>query len=337
MANESGTTTAHMSGTALLPVRFILNTFYSGPQAWFFLAADNGHFRDERLDVQFTEGTSLARAVETMTSGDFDAGYGDLNELIRMKAEGKLPAPVAVMTIHNRPPYTIAVRSDGPVKTAADLAGKRLVSHPQDAALLLFPEFCRATGLDPESVDITISELTHVELSAQMMNGEWDGIFGFVNTINSQAIEAGIDPFTALHHLTWHEHVPDLYGGALMVTHDFLNAHPGAVAGLVRAINRGLKDTVADIDAAIEAVARRNPQIDRKANRERLTGTLALEMGHPDGFADGLGDADDARLEGIARLIVETKGYAGAPPQPREIFRRDFLPPKADRARPPAG
>jgi NitT/TauT family transport system substrate-binding protein len=187
--------------SGLLPVRLILNTFYSGPQAWFFLAADNGHFRDEGLDVVFTEGTSLARAVTSMTTGDFDAGYGDMNELIRMKAEGKTETPIAVMAIHNRPPYTIAVPAEGPIKTASDLAGKQLVSHPQDAALLLFPEFCIATGVDPRSVDITISKLSHVELSRQMMNGAWDGIFGFVNTINAQALEAGIDPAGSFRHL----------------------------------------------------------------------------------------------------------------------------------------
>lgn len=326
-------TSSSREKSSLLPVRFILNTFYSGPQAWFFLAADNGHFRDEGLDVVFTEGTSLARAVTSMTTGDFDAGYGDMNELIRMKAEGKLETPMAVMAIHNRPPYTIAVPADGPIKSATDLAGKRLVSHPQDAAWLLFPEFCIATGVDPRSVDITISELSHVELSKQMMNGEWGGIFGFVNTVNSQAMEAGIDPAISLRHLTWHEQVPSLYGGALMVTRQFLTTNPKAVGGLVRAINKGLKDTVADIDAAIEAVARRDPNIDRSANWARLVGTLALEMGHPEAQSNGLGDADDKRLQEAAQLIVKAKGYPGRPPEPAEVFNRTFLPPSTERTR----
>lgn len=320
-----------------LRVRFILNTFFSGPQAWFFLAADNGHFRDEGLDVEFTEGTSLARTVTSMTTGEFDAGYGDLNELVRMKAEAKRETPLAVMAIHNRPPYTIAVRADGAIRTAADLSGKRLVSHPGDAALLLFEEFCQTTGLDPASVDITISELSHVALSRQMMDGLWDGIFGFVNTINAQAIEAGISPAKSLRHLTWYEHIPALYGGAILVTPSFLESHPNAVGGLVRAVNRGLKDTINNIDAAIDAVARRNPNIDRDANRQRLTGTLALEMGHPDAIAEGLGDVDDARLKEIAGLIVRAKGYPGPPPEPRAIFRRDFLPPSSERARVKAG
>lgn len=316
--------------TDLLPIRFILNTFYSGPQAWFFLAADNGHFAAEGLDVTFTEGTSLARAVDTMTTGKFDAGYGDLNELVRMQAEGRPDTPVAVMAIHNRPPYTIAVDATGPLRTPADLAGKHLISHPQDAAMLLFPEFCRATGLDPDSVRITISDAPHTEMVPRMLAGQWDGIFGFVNTVAAQALEAGVDAPKALRHITWIDHAPAFGGGALMVSRDFRDQYPQAVAGLCRAVTKGLRDCVADIDAAIDAVARRNPALDRAANCARLTGTLALEMGDT-AAQHGLGDVDDARLTEIARLIAEAKGYAHRP-APSEIFDRSFLPPPGDRA-----
>lgn len=326
-----------MSGSTeakgLLKIRFIQNTFISGPQAWFFLVADNGHFEREGLEVKFTLGHSLARTVSTLSTGGYDAGYGDLNELVRLKAEGAESTPMAVLAIQNRPPYTIAVRSDGDIKMSLDLAGKRLVSHPQDAALLLFPEFCRATGLAPDSVSITILDLTHVELSRQMMAGEWDGIFGFVNTVNSQAIEAGIDPSTAFHHLTWFEQIPGLYGGAMMVMPEFLAAHPEAVGGFVRAVNAGLKDTIDDGDAAIDALARMDSGIEKVANKERLMGMLALEMNHSEAMEFGIGDADDRRFQEVAELIVSTKGYAGPPQLLSDVFNRDFLPPVAERAR----
>ncbi|WP_175484768.1 ABC transporter substrate-binding protein [Jannaschia pohangensis] len=313
----------------LLPVRFILNTFYSGPQAWFFLADDRGYFRDEGLEVSFTEGNSLARAVKTLATGPYDAGYGDLNELVRMRAAGATETPVAVMAIHRRAPYTIAVDAAGGIRGPQDLRGKRLISHDQDAALLLFPEFCKATGLDPDAVHITISGLSHKVMVPQMLGGEWDGIFGFVNTVAAQAIEAGVDPSTALRHLEWDHHAPAFYGGAMMVTQAFRAAHPKAVAGLCRAVNRGLADTITDVDAAIDAVARRNPQIDRKANRARLIGTLGLEMRDPSG--DGIGPADPDRLCEIARLIAEAKGYDNQP-APDEVFDASFLPAAAERA-----
>lgn len=326
-------TDRHAQGEAL-PLRFILNTFYSGPQAWFFLAEDNGHFAAEGLAVTFAEGTSLARAVASLSAGGFEAGYGDLNELVRMQAEGGAETPVAVMALHNRPPYTIAVDAAGPIRTPRDLAGKRLVSHPQDAAWLLFPEFCAATGLDPASVEITISDAPHTQMVPDLLTGRWDGVFGFVNTLNAQGLEAGVDVHARLRHLSWIDHAPAFAGGALMVSRAFRDAHPQAVAGLCRAVSKGLADCVTDLDAAIEAVARRNPALDRAANRARLAGTLALEMGDAAAQA-GLGDLADDRLAEIARLIVAAKGYAHSP-TPGEVFDRRFLPPAGARARMPA-
>jgi hypothetical protein len=88
-------------------------------------------------------------------------------------------------------------------------------------------------------------------------------------------------------------------------------------------------------DVAIDAVARRNPGLDRAANRARLTGTLALEMSDATAQA-GLGDFDDARLAEIARLIAGAKGYSRRP-APAEIFDRSFLPPPDQRAGMPGG
>lgn len=318
----------------LTPVRFILNTFISGPQAWFFLADDRGYFRENGLAVTFTEGDTLANAVPKLASGAYDAGYGDMNALIECAGAGRPAAPVAVYAVHNRPPYTIAVAKGGPVSGPGDLAGRRLVTHPNDAAWRLFPEFCRATGLDPQSVSIEVSDAPHKALVPRMIAGAWDGIFGFVNTIGAQTIEAGLDPAAVLSHLEWQDHVPSLYGGAVMVSRAFLDARPDAVRGLVEAVNRGVKDTLADPQAAIDAVVRRNPAIDRPANEARLLGTIALEMGHPETMTLGLGDIDDARLADAVGLICACKGLAET--APAALFERRFLPPLGDRRKPGA-
>ena len=44
-----------------------------------------------------------------------------------------------------------------------------------------------------------------------------------------------------------------LYGNGVLVSPQLLKDKPEAVAGLVRAIHKGLRDTVADPDAAIDA------------------------------------------------------------------------------------
>ncbi|GGF79866.1 hypothetical protein GCM10007301_44970 [Azorhizobium oxalatiphilum] len=322
--------------SSLLRLDFILNTFYSGPQAWFFLADDRGYFRDEGLEVCFTEGDTLANAVPRIASGAFDAGYGDMNALVEFAAAQPAEAPVAVYAMHNRSPYTIAVPATGPVRTPQDLVGRLLATHPGDAAWRMFPEFAHANGFDHASVLVEASDLPHKDIVPLMLEGQWDGLFGFVNTINAQTLEAGLDPAAVLRHLPWQEHVPSFYGAAVMVSQHLRQQHPEAVRGLVRAINRGLADVVADIDAATDAVVRRNPAIDRAANRARLAGTLALEMAHPESAGPGMGAADAGRLKEAIAIIAAAKGLA-QPPTVDQIFDAGFLPPEGERIRTLAG
>ena len=100
----------------------------------------------------------------------------------------------------------------------------------------------------------------------------------------------------------------------------------------MRAINRALGDTVGDLDAALDAVMRRAPTLDRAANHARLAGTLALEMSHPEGARLGIGDLDDARLARAIDLIVAAKRHPRTP-APDELFTRQFLPPLEARVR----
>ncbi|MGE0801191.1 MAG: ABC transporter substrate-binding protein [Lautropia sp.] len=317
-------------------IRFILNTTYSGPQAWFFVADDRGYFRDAGLEVEFTQGDTMANAVPRLADGSFDAGYGDMNALVECAAARPGEAPIAVFAMHNRCPYTIAVPAAGPLRMPRDLAGRRLVTHPNDAAWRMFPEFCAATGLDPASVTIEESSLSHRDIVPMLFEGRWDGLFGFVNTVRSRTIEAGFDPDATLRHFEWQHHVPSLYGGALMVTPALLRDAPEAVQGLVAAVNRGVVETVAAVDAAIEAVARRDPKIDRAANRARLLGTLAVEMADPEGARIGIGAIDPARLAASIELMARAKHLPSVPSVDR-LFSARFLPPLAERVTSLAG
>ena len=53
-------------------LRMQLNTFYAGPQAWFFLADARGYLRDEVLAIEFTEGDTAANTIPKMAAGGFD-------------------------------------------------------------------------------------------------------------------------------------------------------------------------------------------------------------------------------------------------------------------------
>ncbi len=317
---------------AAMRIKLILNSGFCGPHAWFFLAHERGYFRAADLDVEFITGDGAAAVVPLIGHDGIDAGYGDMNALAELAAYHPQAAPVAVFAMFNAPPFTIAVAAGSAVREAADLSGCALTGHARDAALKLFPALADVAGLAPRSVTVTPSSLGLGEqVRDLLLAGRVDGVFGFVNTIIAAIAPLGIDP-ARLRFINFADSLPDLYSNSLMVSRAFMGRAPEQVRGLVRSLNRGLIDTLADIDAGIEAVARAAPAIDRGVQRRRLVGTLGAEMAHPQGARIGIGDVDDARLARAIALLARCLGWPRVP-QPDELFTRAFLPLLEDRVR----
>ncbi|HUU36251.1 MAG TPA: ABC transporter substrate-binding protein, partial [Vicinamibacterales bacterium] len=192
--------------------RVLLNSNFSGPQAFFFLAQDRGYLKAAGLDAEFVGGDGAAAIVPRIGAEGFDFGYGDLNALVPLVARGATDAPIAVYVTFNTTPLTIAVDADGPVKTPKDLEGRIVAGHPIDAALEVFPEFAAATSIDVRTVTIQRSSASMSANVLDMLAGKSAGVFGFVNTIIAAVAPAGIDGRARLRFLEYRHHTPDLYG-----------------------------------------------------------------------------------------------------------------------------
>ena len=329
-ASLAALATARMSAAQRRRYRVLLNSNFSGPQAFFFLAQDRGYLKAAGLDVDYVEGDGAAAIVPRVGAEGFDFGYGDLNALVPLVAKSVKDAPIAVYVTFNTTPLTIAVDASGPVKTPKDLEGRIVAGHPIDAALEVFPEFAAATGIDATRVTVQRSPASMRSLVEDMLAGKSAGVFGFVNTIIASVAPAGIDGRTRLRFLEYRHHTPDLYGNALLVSRAVLAERPDDVTAFVRAVNHGLADTVANLDAAIDSVAARDPKVRKDVDKPRLAGTLAMEMAHPDGARLGIGDVDDGRLARGIALLARSRGLPRVP-RADEIFTRACLPPMAER------
>jgi NitT/TauT family transport system substrate-binding protein len=339
----------------LTPIRFQLNTFLSGPQAWLLLAEARGHLAAAGAHIEWVPGDTAANVVPRMRADPSLAmGYGDLSALIAHQARQATPdgaAPMAVFNAYNTSPYTIAVPAESTRRTPQDLAGARILTHPNDAARLLFAEFCQSTGLDAASVTIVDDPAPHSELVPQLLAGRdargdrFDALFGFVNTLAAASIDAGLSP-DALRHLDYRTHVPDLYGMALMTQPAWAKANTDLLGRVVAALNQGFKDCVANPDAAIGALdahiratrpaAEHWTPRNREANTQRLRRTLGFEFAHPEGARLGIGDLDDERLARACALMARAQGLPRVP-APGELFTRRWLPPLKDRLHTLAG
>ena len=122
----------------------------------------------------------------------------------------------------------------------------------------------------------------------------------------------------------------DLYSNGIMVSQKLAKEKPEAVRGLVRAINKALKETMANPDAAIDLLAETEPLINKSIEKRRLIYVYNTLIDTPEARSIGIGDVSDVRLTNSIAMIAESYGLPRVPNE-SEVFDRSFLPPKAER------
>src|SRR5690606_28438604 len=122
----------------------------------------------------------------------------------------------------------------------------------------------------------------------------------------------------------------DLYGNSIMVNTDFAAQNPEAVKSFLKAVAKGFADAVADPDAGVAAVMKRNEVLDAAIERERLDMANALNIRTPYVVENGFGGIDDAKLSAAIDYLKVSMGLKGAV-GPADVFDASFLPPKEER------
>src|SRR4029079_6728640 len=92
------------------------------------------------------------------------------------------------------------------------------------------------------------------------------------------------------------DHGVELYGNVLMVSPKFAADKPEAVKGFIKALTKGLRDTVADPAAATATVIKRNDVAKQDVEKERLDLSLTQNFVTPWVKVNGYGGIDKARF-----------------------------------------
>ena len=320
--------TFSLTADAQTKIKVVLAWKWSGPMAWYLVADDRGYFKAEGLSVVIDQGDGSAASIPKVASGAYDAGAGDINTLIDLAGRRPADAPVAVYMTNNVSPFTIAVKRASTIKTPKDLEGRLLGAPVNDAALKLFPAFAKATGIDSAKVKFTNMA---PNLREQMLaRDQIEGALGYYSSINFSAKLVGLDPNEDIRYLKYSDYGLDLYQNVLFFSKPFIKDHPEAIKGFLRALNRALKEVVANPGMGIDHVMKREPLLNRKVETERLMYALKHDMNHPEIATFGYGDVDEARLKNEISIIVDVNRLPRTPTV-SEIFDRRFLPARGDR------
>lgn len=309
-------------------IKFTLDWVIDGQQTPFFLTQAKGYFIQQGVNVTLDAGAGSAAAVQRVAAGTYDMGYGDTSALIEHLSKNADPAVrvQAVYITQDATPAGIMTLKRHNISTPRDLAGRTIGGPVFDSARKLFPIFAKAQGIDATSVKW--QNLQPGLNLTQLARGQLESASGFPTFQIGQMEAMGVKA-EDLVIFNYKDYGVRIYGNGVLVNPKFMQENPKAVAAFLRAYNRGLKETLADPDAAIEYVRQREPTINVTTELRRLK-ALVNFIATPNARANGLGEADNSRMQRQAEDVAKAFGLDKIP-EAEQIFNPRFLPPRAER------
>jgi NitT/TauT family transport system substrate-binding protein len=309
------------------PIKFTLDGKLEGPIAPFVVAIDKGYFKAEGLDVTLDAAASPVEAINRIASGAYDMGFGDVNALIKFRDQNPGTPIRAVFMVYNKPAFSIVGRKSRGVVKPKDLEGRKLGAPLADGAFAQWPIFVNANDID--AAKVTIVNVAFPVREPMLASGEVDAVAGTSFSSYIDLKDRGV-PADDINVLLMADHGVCLYGNAILVSPKFAADKPDAVKAFLRALVRGIKETVRNPSAAVDSVIKRNDTAKREVELERLRIALDENILTPEVKTNGYGAIDRARFDKAIDQIGLTFAFK-TKPKSAEVFDPSFLPSEAER------
>ena len=237
-----------------------------GRRRLFAVALDKGYFKAEGLDVTIDPAAGSREPISRVASGTYDMGFGDVNSLVRFRDENPAVDIKAVMIIYDRPPFAIIGRkSRGITKDVASLAGKQVRRAGGGRRLRAMADL-QGRQQDRRRGRCASRMSAFPVREPMLAQGEVDAVFGFSMSSYINLKSRGV-PADDIVVMLMSDYGVDLYGNAILVSPKFAAEKPEAVKGFLRALVKGVHDTMKDPSAAVDSrhQAQRRRQEGRRA------------------------------------------------------------------------
>ena len=312
-AASGGTDQTQGTAKPLTKITLAMGYIPSVQFAPFYVAQERGYFRDAGLDVSFRYGfeSDLLKLVGT-DELQFMIGSGE--ETILGRSQG-LPVRYVMRWYRKFPAVLFAKASTG-IKSLADLAGKKVgVPGLFGANYVGWEALVYAGKLDPQTVTLQSIGFTQATAVKQdQVDAAMDYIVNGPVQLRLAGDEVTVIPVSDF---------IDLPSNGIITNDKTIGEKPELVQALVTAALHGLRDTLADPNAAFEISLKAVPEAggDQAAvSRAIFDESLKLWQA-PD---SELGRSDPAAWDAAAKFMKEM-GLMQADVNPNELYTNEFV------------
>lgn len=237
-----------------------------------------GYFKEEGLEVNLEFSSGGAQSLPLVVQGTLQLSNAPIVSVALANQQGfnlRL-IPPALDEKDARPGQTAQmVKKDGPVKTVADLKGKRIAVNTINSVNWMYDRaFLRQYGLDPAGV--TYVEMPFPSMIDTLMRGDVDAVnvpqpFHHIAMASGNARVLGY-PFVEVQ--------PGLHITAYAGSAAWLDANPNTVQGFVRAMRRAVEYMQANPKEAKDLTAeytKSKPELVEQVPIDNWSTTLSVD------------------------------------------------------------
>jgi NitT/TauT family transport system substrate-binding protein len=236
-----GSANALESVRILIPVRSIDEAFSP-----FVVAKEKGYFASEGYDVTLIAVGGSNESAISVSAGNAEVGAASPGEALVGVQSGKLDIKYFYGLYYSNI-WSVAVMPDSPIRTLADLKGKKLGVQSMGSAGTTFGRaFAQAAGLDPEHdvaflpIGVGAQAVTSVRQKLVDAVVYWDAALAKFKF-------SGLE----LRELPVAENLRTLPDVGLLARNDTIAKNPKMLTGIARAVAKGYDYSMANPEAAV--------------------------------------------------------------------------------------
>jgi NitT/TauT family transport system substrate-binding protein len=271
-------------------------------------------------------GNGATNVAVKVAGGAYQFGWVDIPSMILFNAKNPTTPLIAVYVSFDTSPLAFITRKSAGIRQPADLDGKKIAGGPgtavHDTASILLK------AAKAENVKVNWVAVQPQLFGPMFKRGEVDGTGGFTNSNIPAILEMGFT-MDDLFVLKYSDFGADMYGLALVTRKKFADENPQTTRAVVKALNQGTKDTIADPQKALELLKARDPMM--KLDIEKVRLEIALGLTNTAHVASaGLSSVEPEKLQRTIDAIAAAYQLPTSP-DPATVYTDRYLPPPAER------